>query len=211
LAASAVLLACCASMQAQAPTAASLAQVVDNHYNHLQSLKARYSERYQGMNIDRTDTGTLTLRKPGRMRWAYDSPAGKVFVMDGKDAISYTPGDPQAQRIPGKQLDDLRSPLRFLLGYTKLSKELDNLTLTPAQGGLFTLTGIPKGMANRVHSLVLTVDAAGAIHSLRIEEIDGAATNFTFTDMHENVPTKDSDFVFVPPPGVMVVTGAPPM
>ena len=58
---------------AQSPTAATLAHKVDAHYNHLQSLTAHFTERYQGMGIDRTETGTLTLRKPGCMRWAYDS------------------------------------------------------------------------------------------------------------------------------------------
>ena len=54
-------------------------------------------------------------------------PVGKVFVLDGKFAWFYTPGDAQATRVPAKQLDDLRSPLRFLLGHTQLKKELDNL------------------------------------------------------------------------------------
>jgi outer membrane lipoprotein carrier protein len=194
-------------------TALSLAKKVDAHYNHLQSLQARYTERYQGMGIDRSETGTLTLKKPGRMRWAYDSPAGKIFLLDGHSAISYTPGDSQATRIPEKQLDDLRSPLRFLLGHTDLPRDLDGLTMLPANlhPGEFDLSGVPKGMAQRIHSVTLTVDSSGAIHAMRIEETDGAITTFTFTDMHENVPAKDSEFVFTPPPGITIVSGTPPI
>jgi len=198
------------SASAQAPTAASLAKTVDAHYNHLTSLQARYTERYVGMGEDRSETGTLTLRKPGRMRWAYDSPHGKLFLLDGKSAVFYTPGDTQAQRIPAKQLDDLRSPLRFLLGHTELAKELDHLTLTVVSGG-YTLSGVPKGMQQRLRTLALTVDATGQIHAMRLEEVDGATTTFLFTDLHENIPTKDSDFVFVPPVGVTIVTGAAPI
>lgn len=199
-------------IHASAPTpgALSLARKVDAHYNHLHSLEARYTERYQGMGMDRTETGTLTLLKPGRMRWAYDSPPGKLFLLDGKDAISYTPGDAQATRFPEKQLDDLRSPLRFLLGHTDLAKELDGLTLTLVNGG-YTLSGTPKGMQQRVRSLALTVDAAGLIHVLRIEETDGAVTTFTFTDIHENIPAPAADFQFTPPPGVTVIDGAAPI
>jgi outer membrane lipoprotein carrier protein len=191
-------------------TATTLAHKVDAHYNHLTSLQARYAERYTGMGLDRTETGTLTLRKPGRMRWAYDSPHGKLFLLDGKSAIFYTPGDAQAQRLPAKQLDDLRSPLRFLLGHTELAKELDHLTLTTTESG-YTLSGVPKGMQQRLRSLALTVDATGAIHSMRLEEIDGATTTFTFTDQHENIPTTDADFSFTPPPGVTIVTAAAPI
>ena len=198
---------------AQIPTAASLAKTVDAHYNHLQSLQAHYTERYQGMGIDRSETGTLTLKKPGRMRWSYDSPAGKLFLLDGHSAITYTPGDAQATRIPAKQLDDLRSPLRFLLGHTELTKELDNLTLLPANNdpGNYTLSGIPKGMQQRIHYLALTVDPTGQIHTMRLEDADGATTTFTFNAIHENIPTTDADFTFFPPPGVAIVNGTAPI
>ncbi len=192
------------------PSTAKLAQAVDAHYNHLRSLQARYTERYQGMGMDRTESGTLLLRKPGRMRWSYDTPAGKVFLLNGKDAISYTPGDAQANRLPAKQLDDLRSPLRFLLGHTELARELDGLSAAPVEGG-YSLVGAPHGQNQRIRAVALTVDAAGQIHTLQIEEVDGARTTFTFTDMRENAPAPDSDFLFTPPPGVAVVNGAAPL
>jgi len=209
----ALTLALTASAFAQTPTASTLAKTVDNHYNHLTSLQSRYTERYQGMGLDRSESGTLTLKKPGRMRWSYDSPAGKVFVLDGHDAISYTPGDAQATRIPAKQLDDLRSPLRFLLGHTELQKELDGLNLLPTnnQPGLYDLSGVPKGMQQRVHRLTLTVDLTGAIRGMRIEEVDGSVTSFTFTDLRENIPTTDKDFTFTPPAGITIVDGTSPI
>jgi len=211
----AVVLGLSGAAVAQVPNAAALAKTVDAHYNHLQSLQARYTERYRGMGMDRSESGTLLLKKPGRMRWAYDSPAGKVFVLDGKNAITYTPGDAQAQEIPEKELDDLRSPLRFLLGHTELAKELTGLTLTLVKledGSVgYTLSGAPKGMDAHVQTLDLTVDAKGEIHAMRIEEIDGATTEFSFSGMKENVATKDSDFVFVAPNGVQVVKGEKPI
>lgn len=195
---------------AQTPTAEALARKVDAHYNHLRSLTAHFTERYQGMGMDRTEAGTLTLRKPGRMRWAYDAPLGKIFVLDGKFGVSYTPGDSQALRTPAKQLDDLRSPLRFLLGHTEIAKELDDLTLTLVNGG-YTLSGTPKGMQQTVQSIGLTVDTAGQIRAMRIEQRDGSTTSFTFTDIRENVPAPDSDFTFTPPPGVTVINGTAPI
>jgi outer membrane lipoprotein carrier protein len=188
----------------------ALVRRVDDHYNHLNSLRARYTERYSGMGMDRTEEGTLLLKKPGRMRWSYATPVGKVFVLDGKFAWFYTPGDAQATRVPAKQLDDLRSPLRFLLGHTQLKKELDNLTVAP-EGSAFRISGVPKGMAQRVKLLSLWVTASGAIERMRLEEVDGAVTEFTFSAMQENVPVKDSDFAFIPPAGVTVVQGLPPI
>jgi outer membrane lipoprotein carrier protein len=183
---------------------------VDDHYNHLASLQAHYYEHYTGMGMDRTESGTLLLKKPGRMRWSYASPAGKLFILDGKNGWFYTPGDPQAQKISAKQLDDLRSPLRFLLGHTQLNKELTGIKVQPTPGG-YTITGVPQGMSQRIKNLTLAIDEKGLIVSMSLEEIDGATTTFTFSDMHENIPTHDADFIFTPPPGVTVVSGLPPI
>ncbi len=198
-------------------TAAGFAQsndailhAVDAHYNHLSTLKASYTERYTGLGMNRSEAGTLLLRKPGRMRWIYSAPVGKVFVLDGKYGWSYTPGDAEVQRIPAKQIDDLRSPLRFLLGHTELKRELDGISVT-SQGAGFLIRGVPKGMAERIKQLSLLVNATGLIQSLRLEEIDGSATEFSFTDMQENLPIPASEFSFTPPAGVTIVNGLPPV
>jgi outer membrane lipoprotein carrier protein len=205
-----LLAAVCCAPNLRAQDNDALIRKVDDHYNHLNSLRAHYSERYAGMGMDRTEEGTLLLKKPGRMRWSYAAPVGKVFVLDGKFAWFYTPGDAQATRVPAKQLDDLRSPLRFLLGHTQLRKELDNLNVV-ADGSGSRISGVPKGMAQRVKLLSLWVTAAGAIERMRLEEVDGAVTEFAFSAMQENVPVKDEDFGFVPPAGVTVVEGLPPI
>ncbi len=202
-----------AQTPAPEPTSATdalLLKKVDSHYNHLASLEARYVERYTGLGLERSESGTLLLKKPGRMLWRYDQPAGKIFVLDGKYAWFYTPGDAQAQRIPAKQLDDLRTPLRFLLGHTQLKEELSGITIARA-GDTFRIGGVPVGLENRVKQLSLQVAPTGSIHSMRIEELDGAVTEFTFTAMRENVPADDADFRFLPPAGVQIVTGTSPI
>ena len=192
-------------------TAHDLAQKVDRRYNQLHSLTAGFTESYTGMGIDRTESGKLLLLKPGRMKWEYTNPAGKLFLLDGKYAWFYSRGDSQVQRIPAKQLDDLRSPLRFLLGHTELEKEMNGLTLASAPNAQFTLTGVPKGRENRVARLTLTVTAEGTITAIEIEETDGALTHFTFTGEVPNAPIKPETFHFTPPAGVPVVDSLPPV
>ena len=197
---------------AQQPlTADTLAQRVDRHYNELHSLKTHFTESYEGMGMSRTESGTLLLLKPGRMRWDYSSPEGKLFLLDGKYAWFYTQGDPQVQRLAASKLDDLRSPLRFLLGHTQLAKELNHLTMTQAPNGEFTLTGQPKGLEQRVRRLTLTVTAEGSIHTIEVEEMDGSVTRFVFTAEQPNVPVAAGLFQFKAPAGVPVVDALPPV
>src|ERR1700682_3009554 len=88
---------------AEQTDAEALASAVDEHYSHLRSLQAEFTEVYRGSGIDRTESGTLWLKKsgmkkPGKMRWEYRSPREKLFVSDGKDAWFYAPGDGQARK-----------------------------------------------------------------------------------------------------------------
>jgi outer membrane lipoprotein carrier protein len=193
-----------------ADTAQQLAQRVDKYYNGLHSLRTAFTESFHGMGIDREESGSLLLRKPGKMRWSYTHPAGKEFVLDGKYAWFYSPGDAQVERVSAGQLDDLRSPLRFLLGHTQLQKELEGLTVSSGPDGLL-LSGVPKGMEKRVERIVLGVSPEGVIRSMSITEMDGAETAFTFKDSVADAPAPDAEFVFHPPAGVPVVDGLPPV
>jgi outer membrane lipoprotein carrier protein len=201
---------CAPHLAAQAAPDHALLRRVDGHYNHLHTLRARYTEHYTGMGTDRSESGTLTLKKPGLMRWSYDAPSGKLFVLDGKYAWFYTPGDAQVSRAPAKQLDDLRSPLRLLLGHTQLAKELEQIATEP-DGANFIITGVPKGMAQRVHLLTLIVAPSGAIQRMKLEETDGATTEFTFTGTEEDIPLPPAEFTFTPPPGIPIVEAQPPI
>jgi outer membrane lipoprotein carrier protein len=201
----------CLAAQQNLPSVHELAQRVDHRYDQLQSLKAGFSESYAGLGMTKTESGTLFLRKPGRMMWKYSTPQGKIFLLDGKYAWFYTQGDAQVQRIPASELDDLRSPLRFLLGHTQLEKELTGLTLAAAPNGCFTMTGQPKGQEKRVTRVALTVTRDGSINGIEVDEADGAITQFTFTDEQPDAQIPAETFRFTPPPGVPVVDAMPPV
>ena len=189
----------------------AIADKVDQRYNHMQTLQAQFAETYSGAGMKRTESGTLELKKPGRMRWDYTEPRPKMFVTDGATAWFYVPGERQARRAPVKQIEDLRSPLRYLLGKTKLEKEFLGLTIAtdakPVNAGDIVLRGVPKGMQERVSQTLLEVTADGLITRIVVEEMDGSVTEFRFLQQKENVQVSDQRFKFTPPPGVEVVQG----
>jgi outer membrane lipoprotein carrier protein len=189
----------------------AIAAAVDAHYNHLRTLETDFTEVYAGLGIDRTESGTLWLKKPGKMRWEYRSPREKLFVSDGKDAWFYVPDDRQARKEPAKKLEDVRSPLAFLLGKTKLEKELKGLSLAPdrqpLQAGNVVLRGVPTALADRVSQIVLEVNPEHRIVRIEIQDVDGALTEYRFGEQKEDVPVADSRFSFKPPAGTEVVEG----
>jgi outer membrane lipoprotein carrier protein len=187
----------------------ALADAVDSHYNRLRSLEAEFTEIYRGNGMERTESGTLWLKKPRKMRWEYRSPREKLFVSDGKDAWFYVPGERQARREPFKKLEDLRSPLGFLLGKTKLERELRGLSyapdVSPVDPGGRVLRGVPKGMEERVSQVLLEITPDNRIARIVLEEVDGAITEYRFSGQKENVAVADSQFRFTPPPGVETI------
>ncbi len=199
-----------ASAVGQVPSVHDLAGRVDRYYNTLQSFEADFTESYTGPGILRSESGTLQLKQPGRMRWDYKTPTAKLFLTDGKNAWFYVPGEQQARRTAIKQLDDLRSPLRYLLGHAKLEKELNGLSLapdvTPTTAGNAVLRGIPKGLEDRVREVLLEISpASGRIDRIVIHEIDGSTTEFRFGKMLLNTAIPDARFRFTPPAGVQVI------
>lgn len=201
-----LFLVCGLHLQSQMAGVGAIAHAVDEHYNHLKTFRAAFTEIYQGDGISRTESGTLWLKKPSRMRWEYHVPREKLFLVDSQAAYFYVTGDRQAKKTPAKNLDDLRSPLRYLLGKTKLEKELEGLSLapdlTPLQAGDVVMRGVPKMMKDRVSEVVLEISPAHQIHRIVIHGVDSTITDFRFSQIEENVPVQDGLFRFTPPPGV---------
>lgn len=186
-----------------------IAEAVDRRYNNLQSLESQFIETYRGAGMARNESGTLWLKRPGKMRWDYRQPRPKLFISDGKTAWFYVPGDQQARKASVKKLDDLRSPLRYLLGKTKLEKEFTALSLAPdAQAldpGDIVLRGVPTGLEDRIRQVLLEITPDSQIRAITINEADGSTTQFRFSEQKPNVQLSDGRFRFTPPPGVETV------
>ena len=189
----------------------AVAHAVDEHYNHLRSLQAEFSETYRGGGMDREESGTLWLKKPGKMRWEYRSPRDKLFLSDGKDAWFYVPGDRQVRKTSVRKLEDLRSPLAFLLGKTRLEKELQGLgfapDIAPMDQGDLVLRGVPRALGDRISQILLEVTPQNQIRRIQIEEADGSTTEYRFSQQKEDLQLADQLFRFAPPPGVEMIEG----
>jgi Outer membrane lipoprotein-sorting protein len=191
------------------PNIHAMAEAVDAHYNGLRSLQAEFTEIYQGSGTERIESGTLWLKKPGKMRWEYRSPEQKLFVGDGKDAWLYLPVDRQARKSSMRKLGDLRSPLAFLLGKTKLEKELQGLSFAPDVAAWkpedVVLRGLPRGMEDRVRQVLLEITPQHQIARIMIHGVDDSITEYRFSDLKENILVGDGQFHFSAPPGTEVV------
>ena len=206
------------AIPAQAEDIQQLARAVDGHYNHLHSLESDFTEIYRGDGPERVESGTLWLKKPRKMRWEYRSPNEKLFVSDGAAVWFYLPAERQLRQTSLRKLDDVRSPIAFLLGKTKLENELRGLSKivdqAPLVPGNTLLRGVPRGVISQsgvsqsaVSEVELEITPSDQIVRIVLIEADGATTEFRFAGWKENLELSDSRFQFTPPPGVETVDG----
>ena len=202
----------CFTVPARAQDIRQLARAVDAHYNHLRSLESDFTEIYRGEGAERVESGTLWLKKPRKMRWEYRSPKEKLFVSDGEVVWFYLPAERQLRKTTFKKLDDVRSPIAFLLGKTKLENELQGLSKVIDQSPLgpanTLVRGVPRTpLAGPVNEVQLELTPSNQIVRIVLMEADGATTEFRFAGWKENVELSDSRFQFTPPAGVETVEG----
>jgi outer membrane lipoprotein carrier protein len=190
---------------AEPPDIHTLLHNIERKYNQAQSLKLDFSETYAGLHRpEQVETGVLYLRKPGRMRWDYSSPSGKIFLSDGKEIFEYTPSDRQAVKTRLKQSDDMRTPLAFLLGKLDFEKEFKSFR-TRVEGEDTWIEAEPKSQNLAYTGVAFLATLDGEIRRVRFTLQDQSRIDLAFSNQRMNEPVPLSLFTFHPPLGVQVV------
>ncbi len=177
---------------------------VEKRYNSVKTLEADFSETYKLQGRSRTETGVLYLRKPGRMRWEYRDPAGKLFISDGKDAYFYTPDNNRAEKIKLKESEDLRAPMAFLLGKLDFSREFQKFTMK-SEGDKTWITALPKNDDVPYRQVQFLISPDSQIERLIVTGQDASVLDFVFTGEKTNVALNDTMFRFRLPAGAQFI------
>src|SRR5579863_7027082 len=108
-------------------------RALEVRYQHARTLRASFYERYtDGNGGSSAESGIVYFSRPGRMRWEYESPEEKLFVVDGTNVWFYVPADHTASRAKLKESSDWRTPLALLTGKADLSKLCRSIQLAGA-------------------------------------------------------------------------------
>lgn len=205
-----------------ATDAREVSRAVEARYHSARTLEAYFYERYSdGNGGGAAESGTVYFSRPGRMRWEYESPEKKLFLVDGKDVWFYVPADHTASRAKLKESSDWRTPLALLVGKASLSELCANLQLVEsgaksadasgfkAAPGDNVLRCVPRGESDKNGSatqvVYLETDPQAQLVRVVIHQPGNAVTDFRFGDWKENIPVPEAKFHFQPPPGVSIV------
>ncbi|HET8923924.1 MAG TPA: outer membrane lipoprotein carrier protein LolA [Candidatus Acidoferrum sp.] len=207
-------------------------KLFENAYRRATTLRASFLERYieNGREV-RVEAGTAYFRRPGKMRWEYESPEKNLFLVDGKTAWFYVPADHTVTRVPAKESTDWRTPLALLAGETKVSRvcarteaALKEKPESPDNVVLYCELRSSRPKDQKQGTPDVSLQAAesgqavffeiarnsGELVRVLIRDSGGVAIEFHFTNWKTDPPLSDSIFRFTPPPGVAIVNAELP-
>jgi len=190
------------------PNLSRLLDGVEQRYNRAKTLQVVFEETYTvNGKARKAESGNLFLRKPGRMRWDYKAPAGKLFLSDGKEVYLYTPSDNTAEKMKLKESDDMRAPLAFLLGKLEFEKEFQNFQTAPLPNGEIRITATPKSDRLPYREVEFLVTPEYKIRKLNITGQDASILSFMLSNEVVNPALDDKLFHFNLPAGATLKDG----
>ena len=158
---------------------------------------AEFRQEYlpAGFTTGDSETGRLTLALPGCLRWDYDEPFAKSYLLCRETVWTWNPGessgrtfqvDPEADR----GLDLLR------LGVERLAERY-TAELVEAPGAATAVRLEPLGRATEIASAWLKLaESGGSLAELSYDDVEGNTTRFEFSN---EKPLVDGAFDLRPP------------
>jgi outer membrane lipoprotein carrier protein len=216
--------ACCFAPTVATHTPESVRQSLESRYQHARTLKAAFYERYSdGSGGGTSESGTVYFSRPGRMRWEYESPERKLFLVDGTNVWFYVPADHTASRAKLKESSDWRTPLALLAGKADLKRLCRKIEIVDpssiSRGGVdsallagddILLSCTPRGdpVGKGARKVLFEVDPEARLVRVLIREAGNVETEFRFGNWQENINIPETKFHFDVPAGVAIVDEA---
>jgi len=187
----------------------SVLEKMQRRYDQAKDFRAKFTQTYSRAVVGRAtvSTGTLSFKKPGRMRWDYDKPEPSMFLSNGQVLWLYEPTEKQAfkQELKSSQLP---AALAFLMGKGKLVDEFDVTFAKDEHGrpGDIRLALSPKQPQSSYKSILFIVDPKEyLVRESILVDSQGNTNHFAFDDLEVNGKVADALFKWTPPAGVRVV------
>ncbi len=190
--------------------AVSEARLVEAALNGMKGLVAFFTQTVESPGLPRpqVEKGTVYLLRPGRMRWEYDVPRGKLAIADGRRTYLYLPEERQVLVAP-LDPESAGSGISILLHKVDL---VSSFAVTWGPGpkrGPRPLLLTPRAPRPEYESLLLTTGPDRLIRSLTIVEPLGSRVTYRLERLRRVETLADELFEFRPPAGIDVQEVAP--
>jgi outer membrane lipoprotein carrier protein len=188
-----------ATAQAAAPTS------LERFFNDVHTYSAHFQQVVldEGRKTLQESSGSLSIERPGKFRWDYDTPYKQQIVGDGSKVWIY---DVELQQVTVRRMSGAlgNTPAMLLAGKAGLKQNFD-VTDLGRQGKLDWVKLVPRTRDGGFEDIRIGFEN-GIIRSLELVDGFGQTTRITLSDASENKKIDSKRFAFVPPKGVDVIS-----
>lgn len=188
------------------PAVQQLVERMQAFYEKTGDFRSAFRQDYSYKTFKRkqTSSGVVTFKKPGLMRWEYEKPAAKTFVLAGEKIYAH---DPAAQSLTVAKVDtsQLSASVTFLFGKGRLADEfaITRGSCADCKGTLLVLN--PLKPEPRFRQVRLEVDPTSAqVLKSTVVDPDGSENTISFLDLKTNVGVDAGFFKINPPEGTHI-------
>ncbi len=192
--------------------AVSEARLVSAALDGLKGLVAAFTQTTESPALPspQVERGTVYLLRPGRVRFEYAEPPGKLAIAEGQRTYLYLPDERQVLVAPlGAQ--GTRSGIALLL--EERIDLLREFTIAwgpePEPGASRPLLLTPRAPRAEFQYLLVTTGADHLIAALAVVDALGSRVTYRFTRARTAETLDAALFRFIPPAGVVVRQASP--
>jgi outer membrane lipoprotein carrier protein len=191
------------------PPASDVAAALQRKYDAVKDFTASFTQTYEGGVLRRkaSETGTVSVKKPGKMRWDYTSPEKKLFVSDGQTMFLYFPNDKQVMKNAVPSQDEATSAVLFLMGKGNIVRDFNVRWAEGGTDATYRLRLDPKTRQAEYDWLEISADRETLrIVGLTAGDAQGGRSSFALSNFKENSGLADKIFQFTIPRGTEVIS-----
>jgi len=171
-----------------APDVKALVDRMQAFYERTSDFTAGFRQEYTYQIARRTQSssGKVLFLKPAMMRWEYEKPSRKVFVLAAEKAYAY---DPEALTltITNVKTNELSASVTFLMGVGRLENEFSiaRADCPSCKGVLLELAPLRPDQRFRMVKLEVDPQTAQVLKSTVVDP-DGSQNAISFFDLKTN-------------------------
>ncbi len=191
-----------------APDSSAILRGVEKLYNSTNTLQANFTMTMKDRGRPRLpQKGVLYLSKQGsvsKTRWEYTTPAGNLFLSDGKYVYDYEKEKNSADRFPYKETEDMRIPLSFLLGKLDFNKDFEKFA-AKRDGANTAITMTPRNKNLLFKEIAITVAPDSTIRRVIVtDQSGGSSMDYALEAEQRNLKLAEVLFKFNVPGATIV-------
>ena len=181
-------------------------KAIQKNYESVLTLKANFEQKAFVKMLNRTEVtrGTVQIKKPGKMKWVYNSPDPQVLVSDQKNLWLYAPEEEQVTKMPIESVYSSNTPALFLAGQGILT-DIFYVVQVLTEKDKFIAVFTPKEVESSLSRLVLRANKNNyQITGATVYDKLGNKTSIKFRSIRINEEIPESVFNFEVPAGVEI-------